>query len=76
MPIRLQSSMQAESKVHDEIVEIYKAVKLLCAQYEIGHAEMRTWMEAIQVMDQFSHGFINTEQVLLRVHPTPTAQTH
>ena len=57
-----QSSMQAESKLHDEVVEVYKAVKLLCAQYSVGHPDMRSWMEAINAFDQYGHGFISTEQ--------------
>jgi hypothetical protein len=55
--------MQAESKLHDEVVEVYKAVKLLCAQYHVGPVEMRSWMEAINAFDQYGHGFISTEQV-------------
>jgi hypothetical protein len=58
-----QSSMQAESKLHDEVKQVYKAVKLLCAQYHVGHAEMRVWMEGIHAFDQYGHGFISTEQV-------------
>jgi hypothetical protein len=58
-----QSSMQAESKLHDEVVEVCKAVKLLCAQYHIANSEMRQWMEAINAFDQYGHGFISTEQV-------------
>ena len=57
--------MQAESKLHDEVVEVYKAVKLLCAQYHVGPVEMRSWMEAINAFDQYGHGLISTEQVRL-----------
>jgi len=63
--------MQAESKLHDETVQVYKAVKLLCAQYHVGHPEMRTWMEAIHAFDQYGHGFISAEQVRIIEHHAP-----
>ena len=76
----LQSSMQAESKLHDEVVEVYKAVKLLCAQYHVGQHEMRDWMEAINAFDQYGHGFISTDQVRALSYTTrplvPTRQQH
>eukprot|EP01043_Picozoa_sp_COSAG02_P009092 COSAG02_NODE_303_length_25213_cov_126.386199_15_plen_74_part_00 len=63
LPTCAQSSMQAESKLHDETVQVYKAVKLLCAQYNVQHDEMRAWMEAIHAFDHYGHGFISTDQV-------------
>lgn len=62
-----QSSMQSESKHHEEIVRVYKAVKLLCAQYHVKHAVMRVWMETIRIFDMYGQGVISAEQVLLRV---------
>lgn len=55
--------MQAESKLHDEVVKVYKVVKLLCAQYKVGHKDMRSWMDTIHAFDPYGHGEIATDQV-------------
>ena len=70
--------MQSENTLQEETAEVYKAVKMLCAQYQVPQNEMRAWMDAVNAFDQYGHGMISTEQVGLAIQhgasPTCCAQ--
>ena len=59
--------MQSENTLQEETAEVYKAVKMLCAQYQVPQDEMRAWMDAVNAFDQYGHGMISTEQVGLAI---------
>ena len=70
--------MQSENTLQEETAEVYKAVKMLCAQYQVPQNEMRAWMDAVNAFDQYGHGMISTVQVGLAIQhvasPTCCAQ--